>query len=153
MEAPQITPGPRKTKLEPGIPPKDEGLSHAQRDAIHGLIGKQVVHRLGSPSRPVQGASPAGRRGPLSSEYRRRQASHFLKDRPKLFRGGRRRRQHPQLNSDDRAGVLTAGQAERERKARRGGVSSRGQSPSPTHSTVAAHGARSITVWRRDGSV
>ena len=62
MEAPQITPGPRKTKLEPGIPPKDEGLSRAQRDAVHGLIGKQVVHRLGSPGdllkvqvRPVGG--------------------------------------------------------------------------------------------------
>jgi hypothetical protein len=62
MEAPQITPGPRKTKLESAIPPKDEGLSHAQRDAIHGLIGKQVVQRLGSPAdllrvqvRPVGG--------------------------------------------------------------------------------------------------
>jgi hypothetical protein len=62
MEAPQITPGPRRTKLEPEIPPKDESLSHAQRDAIHGVIGKEVVHRLGSPAdlfrvqvRPVGG--------------------------------------------------------------------------------------------------
>jgi hypothetical protein len=62
MEAPQITPGPRRTKVEPAIPPKDEGASPAQRDAIHGLIGKQVVQRLGSPTellrvqvRPVGG--------------------------------------------------------------------------------------------------
>jgi hypothetical protein len=62
MEAPQVTPGPRRTKLEPGIPPMDEGLSRAQRDAIHGLIGKQVVERVGSPGdllrvqvRPVGG--------------------------------------------------------------------------------------------------
>jgi hypothetical protein len=62
MEAPQVTPGPRRTKLEPGIPPKDEGPSTAQRDAIHGLIGKHVIERLGSPGdllrvqvRPVGG--------------------------------------------------------------------------------------------------
>jgi hypothetical protein len=62
MEAPQITPGPRRTKLEPAIQPNDEVLSRAQRDAIHGLIGKQVVQRLGSPGdllrvqvRPVGG--------------------------------------------------------------------------------------------------
>jgi hypothetical protein len=62
MEAPQITPGPRRTRLEPGIPPKDEGLSHAERHAIHGFIEKQVIHSLGSPGdllkvnvRPVGG--------------------------------------------------------------------------------------------------
>jgi hypothetical protein len=49
MEAPQVRPEPRKTKPEPVIPPKDEGLSLARRDAIHGFIGGQVVHRLGSP--------------------------------------------------------------------------------------------------------
>jgi hypothetical protein len=62
MEAPQITPGPRRTKFEPGIPPKDEGLGHAERAAIRGFIEKQVIHRLGSPGdllmvnvRPVGG--------------------------------------------------------------------------------------------------
>ena len=62
MEAPQVTPGPRRTKLEPAIPSKDEGMSLAERDTIHGLIGKQVVERLGSPGdllrvqvRPVGG--------------------------------------------------------------------------------------------------
>ena len=108
MEAPQVTPGPRRTKLEPAIPSKDEGMSLAERDTIHGLIGKQVVQRLGSPARPAQGASPAGRRGPFSGECHRRQERHFLQDRPELLPDGRRRRQHRQLNPDDRAVVLTA---------------------------------------------